>query len=88
MNRRSFIKLVAATAVAAMIPISEATCCPTVLTNKAKELLIAEALSTPEGRRALAECMVEPITCQMPKYAYTDEELKKGNFVFREDEEI
>lgn len=31
------------------------------LTDAEKELIIAEALSTEEGRRALAEAMVEPI---------------------------
>ena len=31
------------------------------LTNKEKELIIAQALQTPEGREALAKAMVEPI---------------------------
>lgn len=65
MDRRKFIKMIAATAVAAIIPIPEATCCPTVLTNREKELLIAKALSTPEGRAALVKAMVEPIRDQV-----------------------
>lgn len=65
MDRRKFIKFVAATAVAALIPIHEATCCPTVLTNREKELFIAKALSTPEGEAALAKAMIEPIRDQV-----------------------
>ena len=61
MNRRQFIKIIAAAAVAVAIPIPIKTCCPTVLTQREKELLIAEALSTPEGREVLAKAMLEPI---------------------------
>ncbi len=61
MNRRQFIKIIAAAAMAVAIPVSVKTCCPTVLTQREKELIIAEALSTPEGRTALAQAMVEPI---------------------------
>jgi len=48
--------------------------------NLEKEYLVAKALSTDEGRRALSEAMIGPITCNMPKYVYTDEELERGNF--------
>jgi hypothetical protein len=61
MNRRGFIKMVAAVAALSPIAISNATCCPTVLTDIDKELIIAKALMTDQGRAALARAMCEPI---------------------------
>ncbi len=66
MNRRTFFKraavaIVAVTTVGSLLsePKREPFTAP--LTDREKELVIAEALKTPEGRDALAKAMVEPI---------------------------
>ena len=50
------------------------------MSNQEKASIISELFLTDEGRTILANAMVEPVTCRMPKYAYTDEELANGNF--------
>lgn len=54
------------------------------ISNSEKAAMISDLFLTDEGRTILANAMVEPITCRMPKYVYTDEELANGNFSFDE----
>ena len=61
MTRRSFLQSLLVVAAATMVPVSIAkilTPEPAPLTH---EQMIAQAINTPEGRRALAQAMVEPI---------------------------